>query len=356
MTNAFQFSGGPISGASGQQAGVAFAQMRMQRQKEDEARERQNAFSEVMSQSIDPETGQIDARNAFIGLRDRGLGSEAIALGDMMTKRLLTQAQIAKSSGTQWSKPEPALMGGKEVFIQSDQSGNVRLAPGDFQPRPQKPLVDLGGVFEKEKAKKDAEDMQKAGETAGVAQSLLDVTQRAKNLLPQIRTGAGAGAERSFGSALKAFDFDPTKLGLSDPAKMEQFESAASNSVGLIRQVLKFPASGFSDADREMLERSVAGIGKNVEANAAILDAAEKVAYREQERLKQMDDWVKKNKNLNGFQSYWVDYQRKNPLFQQSAAPTKSTRKPGDIVRTKNGPMVIQKINEDGSYEAVPAQ
>lgn len=275
--------------------------------------------------------GGLNFKNAIAALYKSGYGSDALALEQAKEANaianLLKQAQAVKAlqGDNEWDEPKAGLIDGKEAFVQvNKRTGQVRPVAG-VTPRPQQPLVNLDmkgdEAFAKELAKEQAKMYASSEEAAGISGSLLDVVQRMKGILPNIRTGAGAGAEAAVGSGMKAFGMDPQSWGLMDPAKAEEFQAGASQSVGMIRQVLKFPASGFSDADRMMLEKAMAGLNKNPDANLAILDAAEKVAQRSQERLVAMDKWLETKKNLNGFNAYWTDYNRKNPLFKKAPSP-----------------------------------
>lgn len=278
----------------------------------------------------------INMQNAIGNLYREGLGPEAFEMEGQMANREL--AMLTKAAQLEQ-------LGAKAPTTRQVPVGNGSIRTEEWNPQTRQwttvaegkraPLVNIDTKsdqkFAEEKAKQDAQSYAEQEKTAGIAQSLLDVTQRARSLLPEIRTGAGAGVEATFGSWLQAAGADPTKMGLMDPAKAEEFQAAASQSVSLIRQVLKFPAAGFSDADRLMLEKAVAGLGKNSAANLQILDAAEKVAQREQERLSRMDAFIKKRGNLNGFNAEWIAYQRQNPLFKREAPTPRPNGTPGPL-------------------------
>ena len=314
--------------------------------------------------------GGLNFQNAIAGLYKAGFGPEAMALEQQRetssVNNLLHRAQAHKAlqGDNEWDEPKAGVINGKEAFVQvNKRTGQVRPVTG-VTPRPQQPLVNLDmkgdEAFAKEIAKKQADMYSTAEEAAGISGSLLDVVQRMKGILPNIRTGTGAGTEAAVGSGMKALGMGPTNWGLMDPAKAEEFQAGASQSVGMIRQVLKFPASGFSDADRLMLENAMAGLNKNPAANLAILDAAEKVAQRSQERLVAMDKWLGTHKNLNGFNAEWTEYNRKNPLFKAkpkpSAAPQKGSYKLGDVVESGGKRYRVVGLSPDGNHDLAPVE
>ena len=283
----------------------------------------------------------FNIQNAVAQLYKGGYGPEAFEVQNKASQneiaRLMAGAQYANAIRPKLGEAKSGLLDGKETFFRTDDRGNTydlsgKQISGNLQPRPQVPLVNLDmkgdEAFARELAKKQAEQYQTNQEAAGISQSLLDTVQRGKQLLPEVRTGFGAGAEATTGSAMRALGMAPSSFGLMDPAKAEEFQAVSSQSVGLIRQVLKFPAAGFSDADRMMLEKAVSGLNKNPEANLAIFDAAEKVAQRQQEQTSAMDEWIAKNKNLNGFNSYWTKYNREHPLFPKAEAKPKPSMGP----------------------------
>jgi len=51
-----------------------------------------------------------------------------------------------------------------------------------------------------------------------------------------------------------------------------------------------------------------------------------------------------------------IELQNKYASLNQNAKAPRVQRKAGDIVQTKNGPMLIQRVNPDGSYEGIPAR
>lgn len=93
---AFEFRYSPVNANASMQIGFEGMKLRDQRNKEAEAKGRQNAFSQVLAQSIDPNTGELNAQNAFVELGRRGMGQEAMALRDSLTGNSLKQAQAQR--------------------------------------------------------------------------------------------------------------------------------------------------------------------------------------------------------------------------------------------------------------------
>lgn len=83
---AFDFTYHPINSATSEQVGFQGALARRQAAIQDQALQRQNAFRNILADSTDPNSGQIDYQNAFKKLNQAGLAPEALQLDQTVRK------------------------------------------------------------------------------------------------------------------------------------------------------------------------------------------------------------------------------------------------------------------------------
>lgn len=323
----------------------------------------------------------VDYKNAIAELVKGGYGEEAFELENKMQQnelaRLLTGAKVREAL-----RPRPPTTRSVPINAQGDlrteefdeSTGTWReVAVGRKSPLVQNNIGDkaatAGAV---ELAKEDAKRLTKADEDAALARTAITGMERMKEILtaPGMRTGTGAGAESAIAGGIKSFTgIDPTKIGLIDPALADEFKALSNQAVLVGRRVMQMPASGFSDADRQFLEKANPGLGMRPEANERLIKLGYLSAHYLNERQKLMDEQLRNQGNLKGFEAKFADYwmKRKKELESQFAPSPKGaigspqTSRPnhklGDIVTGKDGKRYrIVKLNPDGDHDIAPVQ
>lgn len=229
---------------------------------------------------------------------------------------LMQQAQMAQTAALQ-RQPQPSeterlalaagLQPGTPQYQQAMQAALDRKGG---------PLVSIDqrgeSSFEQKRAATMAERVQ-GWEDANVksAQTLNRLTQM-ERALDQFSTGAMSGAMLKAGQIAQRLNVPPATLealGINPEqvASGEAIRSLASQMlVGMIGSG-GFPAQGFSNADREMLERALPGLQNSPGGNKMIIQIMRAGAQRDMEIGKAWRDWSRtKGDNLasvRGFQS-----------------------------------------------------
>lgn len=324
----------------------------------------------------------VDYKNAIAELVKGGYGEEAFELENKMQQnelaRLLTGAKVSDAL-----RRKPPTTRSFPINTQGDlrteefdeTTGTWReVAVGRKSPLVQNNIGDkaatAGAV---ELAKEDAKRLTKADEDAALARTGIAGMERMKEILtaPGMRTGTGAGAESAIAGGIQSFTgIDPTKIGLIDPALADEFKALSNQAVLVGRRVMQMPASGFSDADRQFLEKANPGLGMRPEANERLIKLGYLSSHYLNERQKLMDEQLRNQGNLKGFEVKFADYwmKRKKELENQFApspkgaigspqTSSKPSHKLGDIVTGKDGKRYrIVKLNPDGDHDIAPVQ
>ena len=142
--------------------------------------------------------------------------------------------------------------------------------------------------------------------------------------LGQLIEGVNTGKLTPLGTDIAA---TAASLGFNVDKKLgnKQAAEALSNSIAL---ELRSTSEGggmpgaMSDADREYLKAMVPNIGKTPEANKLMIDAATKIAQRQQEVARLARDYRTRNGHIDeGFYNALQQYSDSHPLFGGSMAP-----------------------------------
>lgn len=153
---------------------------------------------------------------------------------------------------------------------------------------------------------------------AGVdATKKINSLNRLQGLLDGVNTGKLAPAGNEISAWAKAFGL-PVGEGVGNAQALK----AVANGLAL---ELRNPSGGagmpgaMSDADRNYLQGMVAGIDKDPQANAKILDGMQKLAERDQQVAKMARDYKKQHGQFDEFfYDQLADWSNAHPLFPNS--------------------------------------
>ena len=226
----------------------------------------------------------------------------------MQQAQMAQQAALARQPGEMVVTPDPSSPSGYK-YVPRQQAGGMP-AP---EPRPMVSITNSGeSAFEKDRAGTMAKRVGE-WEDANVksAQTMTRLGQMEK-ALDQFTTGAGSGTILKAGQIAQRMGvpqatLDALGINADQVASGEQIRSLASQMlVGMIGSG-GFPAQGFSNADRDMLERALPGLANSPQGNKMIIGIMRASAQRDMEIGKAWRDWSRvKGDNLasvRGFQS-----------------------------------------------------
>lgn len=156
-------------------------------------------------------------------------------------------------------------------------------------------------------------------EEAGKAEEVASNLQEMDAMLadPFFETGWSGIVKGAAGKAAQFVGL-PTEGTPYDAARVERFNQIQKN----LSLMMKPTGMGaMSDGDRKALESIQANMYNSKEANRRAIEAAMKMQERKIMRAQMAEDWISERGSLDGFNAYWNDYMKKNPLF---AAPQRS--------------------------------
>lgn len=172
------------------------------------------------------------------------------------------------------------------------------------------------GEFLKALGKKQADQWLAQSE---LAQQADQNVAKAEEMLGILNRGLETGALAPLSSGINKFSqsaFGYNLTGL-DPAEAERFE-AISNQLA---KQLRVPGEGvMTDKDFEIYRASTANLGATPQANRLAINSFVRAQRRNQEKAEQMDQWIKENGSMTGFQGYWNRYMAENPLYSEEEA------------------------------------
>ena len=264
-------------------------------------------FSQLDPQRQEAEARRIIAMGAGIDQVLKPLMSEE---GDTSLIRNLRAAGIDPSSpeGQQLIR-DSIMKPSTQVNVGSQQQG------GGFG-ADQSKFAEVLATKQAEQWSKQTELADKADENIALAEemeSLLDSGLETGALAP-IRAGTDNLTQSAFGFSLTG----------TDPAKAQRFEGISTR---LSRQMRQPGEGNMTDKDAEAYMKIIGGLGNDVAANRAALEAYKKVQIRNQDKAREMDQWIEKNGSLTGFKKYWDRYMEENPLFEAPANDSVGGRK-----------------------------
>jgi hypothetical protein len=182
-------------------------------------------------------------------------------------------------------------------FVPRGQAGGME-AP---EPRPMVSIQNSGeSAFEKERAGTIAKRVSEWEDATTRSAQTMTRLNRMETLINEFQTGKGAQTAITAGqlaqrlgvpqATMEALGIDPARI-----ASGEALNSLASQMlVGMIGSG-GFPAQAFSNADREMLERSLPGLANSPGGNRAIIQIMKASAQRDLEIGRAWREWSGKN-------------------------------------------------------------
>lgn len=259
------------------------------------------------------QSGQQDFLGMAQRAQQRAMAAAAAgetALAQQFQNQAVTYRQMAlQRQQTELSVvPDPSSASGYRYLPRSQAAGMP--AP---EPRPMVSIQNTGeSAYERQRAE-TLGGRVKEWEDANVksAQTLNRLTQM-ERALDQFTTGAGAGAILKAGQIAQrlnvpAATLDALGINPEQVASGETIRSLASQMlVGMIGSG-GFPAQGFSNADREMLERALPGLANSQQGNKMIIQIMRAGAQRDIEIGRAWRDWSRRNgdslQSVRGFQA-----------------------------------------------------
>jgi hypothetical protein len=160
-------------------------------------------------------------------------------------------------------------------------------------------------------------DIQKAGMTAPAAIGTLNLMEK---LISDPNFYSGTGGQSA--TMLKRLAVSAGIAGAETATPNELFQKLSQKSV--LDAASGSLGAGFSNADRDYLNGTVANIDNTPEGNKRIIDIGRQVQQRNLEIAKQAREYAKKHNGRldSGFEDQIADYAEKNPLFANAPQPT----------------------------------
>lgn len=353
---AFEFQYSPSNTGSATSAGLQMVVNRRKNRIEDENLAKQNAFSEVMAKSIDPQTGEMNFQNAFIGLGQAGLGKEAMALRDAVLSGELKQAQTQRQMQPDLKLGEIGAGGESRQSVFYDPRTGKLTPVG--QPYHRGALVNVDqraeGAGYKKKAEEDAQLVSAMKQKSIAGTNMLGPITRMEQMNEAgIPEGPLANVEQGLGKLA-------VSLGAGDELKArtargEQYFAAAAD---VIREKIKALGSGsaISNVDLLFTRQSVGDLTNTQAGRRLILKAMRQDLENIRTSSAAAEKHFYENQESPGSLRGFDPAQYSTVLPELGGQSNKPKRKVGDFVQTKKGKMVIMSVNPDGTYEATPAK
>jgi hypothetical protein len=157
-------------------------------------------------------------------------------------------------------------------------------------------------------------EIQKAGMTAPVAIGTLNLMEK---LISDPSFYSGSGGETA--TALKRLAVSAGIAGAETATPNELFQKMSQKSV--LDAAGGSLGTGFSNADREYLNGTVANISNTPEGNKRIIEVGRQVQQRNLEIAKQAREYARAHNGRldSGFEDQIAEYAEKNPLFANAA-------------------------------------
>jgi hypothetical protein len=281
---------------------------------------------------VEQQPGGLNIQNALAGMYRGGFAPEAMQLEQEMRNAEMKRMQLGQRPSAvqvyEYYKSLPNDMAREEMLrtMRSAQYGDVGGVRSEMPVLPGAPARPLGTLSGEagaqaaiEAAKARAGAQAKADVEIGTGErkkeiksgSILEIADKANRLLDDA-AGSYAGSAVSVGKQAIGFSDKKTKAN-------SQLELLSGWLVSNVPR-MEGPQSNFDVKNYKIMAARVGDSTVPVEDRRAALKML-------------------------------VQLQNK-----YSGAAQKEQRKVGDVVQTKNGPMLIQRVNPDGTYEGIPAR
>lgn len=189
----------------------------------------------------------------------------------------------------------------------------VRL--GDQAPPATQVAIDQRGqsAYDQERGRTLAQEETSIRAGLGMANQTLARLGTIERNLDRITTGVGSGTRLTLGQVANQLGVPEavmTRLGI-DPNAVASGETIRSQSSQLLLGMLGpggFPTQGFSNADREMLERALPSLGNSPNGNRAIIQVMRAAAERQREIAVAWADWRRQHgANMESFDRFQLE-------------------------------------------------
>lgn len=266
--------------------------------------------------SPQPQASATAPQQDYEALAARALQKSRAAMvgGDAALAAQFRQEATAYRQMAAQNKPSSDVVvvdrgGGRYEYVPKSQAGGL-AAP---EPRPMVSIQNTGeSTFEKERAGTYAKRVGEWEDAGSKSAQTMTRLKQMETALDQFTTGAGSGTILKAGQIAQRMGvpqatLDALGINADQVASGEQIRSLASQMlVGMIGSG-GFPAQGFSNADRDMLQAALPGLANSPQGNKMIINIMRASAQRDLEISKAWRDWSRvKGDNLasvRGFQS-----------------------------------------------------
>jgi hypothetical protein len=180
-----------------------------------------------------------------------------------------------------------------------DRAGNVIARNTTISPTTQVNLDQRGpGAFEVERAKTLNTRLTELEDAGSKATSTLGQLRRVESFLDNFTTGAGSQTQITLGQLADRLNVpeETRKLLGVQGDKIAQGEAIRSEAARMLVGMIGsggFPAQGFSNADREMLERALPGLANSPGGNRIIIQAMRGAAEKQIEIARAYRSFIK---------------------------------------------------------------
>lgn len=321
----------------------------------DEQRRRRNALNDIFAAAYEPEKtttqemygptqtgealppltqttpGRFNVQNALAGMARGGFAPEAL------------QYMQSKQAPDQWEQ----VQGPRGTLIQRNRTtGEMKSVIGTPERAPD---WTMPGYIDAQRQIAEAKGEGRLSPTSQKELFEADETiQSSANVVSLLKQGLELNDKAFFGPLAKT-RAKMMSLSPGDTPSADATINLDNLMTGQALESLKAVFGGMpTEGERKILLDMQASVDKTPTQRKDILDRAIELANRRMEFNKSKAESIRKGK-----------YFKQPPVFSDTELkPTdnQSRKNVGDIVNTKSGRVLIQKINPDGSYEGIPAR
>jgi hypothetical protein len=284
---------------------------------------------------VEQQPGGLNMQNALAGMYRGGFANEAMQLEQSMQRK---PEYLVQEIGA----------GGDTVQSVLFDKSTGRMIPVG-QPRRKSAMPDwmMPGYVDAQRQIAEAKgegkmsvtaqkELFEADETTQSASNVLGLLGKAKELNKSAMSGPYAAGRA------KAISWLPGESPVSDTTI-----DLDNIMTGQALESLKLIFGGMpTEGERKILLDMQASVDKTPAQREAILNRATELAQRRLEFNKSKAESLRSG-----------SYFKESPKISEPViGGQRAQRKAGEIVQTKNGPMLIQRVNPDGTYEGIPAR